>query len=140
MRTLVAKTSSSLGHALIAILQILVLIGLDKVGYLLAERLHLPLPGNLIGMLLLLALLASGLVRLRWIESGALFLLRHLAFFFIPIAVGLMAFIDVFQRDGLSWLVTLVVAAGVGIWAAGSVTQALALHARPAPPAVPARS
>jgi holin-like protein len=140
MRTLVAKTSSSLTHALIAILQILVLIGLDKVGYLLAERLHLPLPGNLIGMLLLLALLASGLVRLRWIESGALFLLRHLAFFFIPIAVGLMAFIDVYQRDGLSWLVTLVVAAGVGIWAAGSVTQALALHALPAAPPVPARS
>lgn len=118
-------------HAPIAIFQIIVLIALNQVGYLFAERLHLPLPGNLVGMLLLLALLASGVVRLSWIEQGASLLLGHLAFFFVPIAVGLMVFADVLQRDGLSWLVTLVLAAGVGIWAAGLVTQALALRARP---------
>jgi holin-like protein len=127
------------GHARIAIFQIIVLIALNQVGYLLVERLHLPLPGNLVGMLLLLALLGSGVVRLSWIESGASILLRHLAFFFVPIAVGLMAFTDVLQRDGLSWLVTLVLAAGVGIWAAGSVTQALALRARPAVSPLPAK-
>jgi holin-like protein len=108
-----------------------VLIALNQVGYVFAEHLDLPLPGNLVGMLLLLALLTSGVVRLSWIESGASLLLGHLAFFFVPIAVGLMAFADVLQHDGLSWLVTLVLAAGAGIWAAGLVTQALALRARP---------
>jgi holin-like protein len=139
MKTLAAGARSIFGHAPIAIFQIIVLIALNQVGYLLAEHLHLPLPGNLVGMLLLLALLASGVVRLSWIESGASILLRHLAFFFVPIAVGLMAFTDLLQRDGLSWLVTLVLAAGVGIWAAGSVTQALALRARPAVPPLPVK-
>ena len=118
-------------HAPFAILQILVLIALNQIGHIVAERLHVPLPGNLVGMLLLLALLSSGVVRLSWIESGASLLLGHLAFFFVPIAVGLMAFADVLQRDGLTWLVTLVLAAGIGIWAAGLVTQAFALRARP---------
>ena len=74
---------------------------------------------------------SSGVVRLSWIETGASLLLGHLAFFFVPIAVGLMAFAGVLQHDGLSWLVTLALAAGAGIWAAGLVTQALALRARP---------
>jgi holin-like protein len=41
-------------------------------------------------MLLLLGLLMSGIVKLEWFESVASLLLTHLAFFFIPIAVGLM--------------------------------------------------
>ena len=126
-----ASSGLFMKHAPITILQIIVLIALNQVGYVFAEHLDLPLPGNLVGMLLLLALLASGVVRLSWIESGASLLLGHLAFFFVPIAVGLMAFADVLQHDGLSWLVTLALAAGAGIWAAGLVTQALALRARP---------
>ena len=117
-------------RASIAIIQIIVLTAFNQVGHIFAEHLHLPLPGNLVGMLILLALLLGGVVRLSWIESGASFLLGNLAFFFVPIAVGLMGFADALQHDGLSWLVTLVLAAGVGIWAAGLVTQALALRAR----------
>ena len=110
--------------ALVLSAQVFALVALNEAGYALAHFAHLPLPGNLIGMLLLLALLGCRIVKLGWLDSAASVLLSHLAFFFIPIAVGLVAFADVLQRDGLSWLVTLVVAAAVGIVAAGITTQA----------------
>lgn len=106
-------------------LQIALLAGFSQLGFMFVDRLHLPLPGNLLGMLFLLALLASGILPLNWIDAGASLLLTHLAFFFVPIAVGLMGFSDLLQQHGLALLVALVLAAGVGIVVAGFVTQLL---------------
>ena len=114
-----------MSNAFATVLQIGALAALSQLGYAAAELLQLPIPGNLAGMLMLLVLLSSGIVRLPWIESGASLLLAHLAFFFVPIAVGLMAFGGLLQRDGVTWLVTLTLSAAVGIACAGFVTQRL---------------
>ena len=45
----------------------------------------------------------AGIVKQQWISGGATLLTRHLAFFFIPIPVGLMGLIDVFVT--LFWIV-----------------------------------
>jgi holin-like protein len=111
---------------LVLALQILALFALNQAGYAVTAALHLPLPGNLVGMLLLLALLASGAVPLRWFDSGASLLVRHLAFFFIPISVGLMGFADLVVHHGPAIVVTLVISAGLGIWVAGLSSQLLA--------------
>jgi holin-like protein len=87
--------------------------------------LQLPIPGNLLGMLLLFALLTSGVVRLEWVEAGVSLLVRHLAFFFIPIAVGLMTFQELFVRNGVAIVVTLIVSAAIGIYVAGFTSQVL---------------
>jgi holin-like protein len=110
--------------ALITI-QIAALLLLSEVGYAFVGTLQLPVPGNLVGMLMLFALLTAGVIRLEWIEAGASLLVRHLAFFFIPIAVGLMAFEDLFVRNGVAIIVTLTVSAGIGIWVAGLTSQVL---------------
>jgi holin-like protein len=55
------------------------------------SRIGLPMPGNVLGMLLLTAALGFGLVRRHWIEAAARFLLDHMALFFVPAGVGLMA-------------------------------------------------
>ena len=112
-------------HAACTLLQIGLLAGLSQLGFSLVDRLDLPLPGNLLGMLFLLGLLASGILPLKWIDSGASLLLAHLAFFFVPIAVGLMGFADLLQRQGPALLAVLALAAAVGIIAAGSVAQVL---------------
>jgi holin-like protein len=85
----------------------------------------LPLPGNLVGLLLLCVGLTAGVVRLPWIEAGASLLVRHLALFFIPIAVGLMAFGDLFVRHGVAIGVTLLVSTAIGIYVAGFMSQVL---------------
>lgn len=126
-------------RAFVLAAQVLALVALNEAGHALAQFAGLPLPGNLIGMLLLLALLGCRIIRLDWIDSAAAVLLSHLAFFFVPIAVGLVAFADVAQRDGLAWLVTLVVAAAIGIVSAGVTTQAFAARAPAARVHKPAR-
>jgi holin-like protein len=74
-------------------------------------------------MLILLALLSGRLVRLEWIEEGASILTRHLAFFFIPIAVGLIAFKEVFLEHGLAIVGTLLVSGTAGILLCGFTAQ-----------------
>jgi holin-like protein len=114
-----------MNHAAILLLQVLALLVLNQAGYATAAALGLPVPGNLLGMLFLLVLLASGVVPLRWIEASASLLTRHLAFFFIPITVGLMGFADVFVADGPAILVTLVLSAAAGICVVGLSAQTL---------------
>ncbi len=96
---------------------------INRSGYLLAHALLLRLPGNLVGMLILFALLSSRLVRVEWFQEGASILTRHFAFFFIPIAVGLIAFKEVFLQHGLAILGTLIVSATAGILLCGFIAQ-----------------
>jgi holin-like protein len=105
--------------------QIAALLLLSEAGHAFVGALQLPLPGNLVGMLLLFALLTGGVIRLEWVEAGASLLVRHLAFFFIPIAVGLMAFENLFVRHGVAIVVTLLVSAALGIYVAGLTSQGL---------------
>ncbi len=64
-----------------------IIFGLYALG--LAGRLvlHIPLPAGVIGMLLLLAALFTGAVKLSHIEDSAQFLLKHMLLFFAPLVV-----------------------------------------------------
>jgi holin-like protein len=96
-----------------------------RCGSFLVGVLHLALPGNVAGMLLMFGLLASGVVKPAWIEVGGGFLLKHFAFFFIPISVGLMAFGALMRQSGLTLLAILMVSAAVGVLVTGISVQAL---------------
>lgn len=121
-------------HAAVILLQITLLLLVNQTAHAVVAALELPVPGNLLGMLILLALLVSGLLPLRYIEAGASLLTRHLAFFFIPITVGLMAFADVFLANGPAILVILVLSAAAGICVAGLSAQRLAARRRGSTP------
>lgn len=56
-------------------------------------------PGSIIGMLLLFLLLNFQLVKLSAVERGATLLLRHMALLFIPVAVGLIAYLEPFTQS-----------------------------------------
>lgn len=71
--------------------EVIIIFGLYYIGEFLSKSLSLPLPGSLIGMILLFLLLNFRIVRLEHISSVSDFLLGHLPFFFIPAGVALMA-------------------------------------------------
>jgi holin-like protein len=108
-----------------AALQISALWALNFAGVWLEKRMVLPIPGNLVGMITLYALLALGIVKLAWFETAGSFLIRHLAFFFVPITVGLMNAGYLLAARGLTILLILAVSAAVGILLAGWVSQVL---------------
>ena len=93
-------------------------------------RLGLQIPGNILGLVLLFVLLSAGIVKERWVSGATTLLTRHLAFFFIPITVGLMGLTDVFVANGAAIVITLVVSAVLGICVAGFTSQALAARKR----------
>lgn len=69
----------------------------------------IPIPGNILGIIVLFALLCCGVFREQWIDTAAPFLLKHMIFFFVPLTVGLMDCYEVFFDYGLVLIVALVV-------------------------------
>ncbi len=103
------------------LLQLAGLLGLNLLGRWIAQSLHLPLPGSVIGMLLLFCLLMTRVIRLEWVEPTAALFNRHLAFFFVPIAVGLLAYGSVIRSDGALMLLAGVLSVTAGIAVTGAV-------------------
>jgi len=58
-------------------LQILGLCAFNAAGVWIVQRTSLPIPGNLVGMIALYALLAAGVIKLSWFEVAGSFLVRQ---------------------------------------------------------------
>ncbi|MBU5210364.1 CidA/LrgA family protein [Heyndrickxia oleronia] len=110
----------------VIICQIFLLWVINELGTFIVNILHIPVPGNIIGMLLLLIFLLTGIIQLKWVDIGASLLNRHLSFFFIPISVGLMTLGSIFMSSGIRLLFILVLSAIIGIIGTGLTSQLLA--------------
>lgn len=71
-----------------------IIFGCLFAGNAIQHLLGIAIPGSIIGMLLLFALLASGVLKVEWIRPGASLFIRHMVFLFVPISVGLMVHFD----------------------------------------------
>ena len=90
------------------------LLGLQMIGELLARGLALPFPGPVVGMMLMLVALRSGYVRAQ-VSAVAEYLLSHLSLLFVPIAVGVTAYLPILQDIGATLLVVLVASTWIGL-------------------------
>ncbi|MHC1747957.1 MAG: CidA/LrgA family protein [Cellulosilyticaceae bacterium] len=70
--------------------QIAILFLICILGQGLSHFLPIPIPGSVIGMLLLLGLLLMKWVKIKHVETVGHFLLKNMAFFFIPAGVSVM--------------------------------------------------
>lgn len=68
-------------------------------GTLLNKWLHLPLPGNLLGMLLLTVSLVTGWIKIEHVEQASSFLLKHMLLFFVPILVGVAQYFGLIAKS-----------------------------------------
>ena len=96
-----------------------------------ARRLSLPVPGSVVGLATLLALLLTGGIAPKWVKAGADWLLSNMLLFFIPAAVAVVQYGGLFKSDG--WRLALVVVAGtltVMVAVAFTVDQAARLERR----------
>jgi holin-like protein len=59
----------------------------------------LPVPGNVMGMALMLLGLFFGLVKEAWLEEASELLLSHMAMFFVPAGVGVMLYLELIGRE-----------------------------------------
>lgn len=85
----------------------------------------LPTPGSVLGIIVLFLLLCSGIVKEEQVSEAAGFFLKHLVFFFVSIAVGLMLWGDVFYEHGFILLVAIVVSSLLPLLAVGWISSFL---------------
>nr|WP_110945056.1 CidA/LrgA family holin-like protein [Paenibacillus phocaensis] len=107
----------------IGILQVAILflasMALNKV----AELLHLPIPGSILGIAVLFTLLKTGVVKLKWIERGANWLLAELLLFFIPSAVGVMQYIPLLESEGVRILIVVILSTVIVMVCSGFIAS-----------------
>ena len=67
-----------------------VILAISLLGELLNHLIPLPVPASIYGLILMLAALCSGLLRVSDVKETAVFLIEIMPMMFIPAAVGLM--------------------------------------------------
>ncbi len=90
-----------------------------------AHVLHLPIPGNVIGMVILTMSLMLGIVRLEQVKPVADGLLKYLALLFVPPGVGLLLYGDLLKASWLAIGVSLVVSTVIVLGTVGLLQQYL---------------
>ena len=88
--------------------QVLLYAGLFVFAQYLVSWLHLPLPANLVGMVLMLALIICRVIPLSWIRAGARWLLAEMLLFFVPAVVAVVNYTQLLLVDG--WRIFAVIA------------------------------
>lgn len=71
--------------------QIGIVFGICLLGQIVSAYLPFAVPGSVISMILLFLLLVSRIIKVDHIRTKADFLLKNMAFFFIPAGVGIIA-------------------------------------------------
>lgn len=79
-----------------------ILLAFNFIGIWLQTSFHIPLPGNVIGLILFTIALFAKLVKLEWVETTANWFTGHMMLFFLPFVVGTMAFFPLIGRNWLS--------------------------------------
>jgi holin-like protein len=100
-------------------------------GELLARLLQLPLPGPVVGMVLLLVGLRWPLVRTP-VGAVADALLAHLSLLFVPVGVGVMTHMGLLSQYGVRMLVAIVLSTWIGLAVTALVLRTLLRREPPA--------
>jgi holin-like protein len=89
--------------------QILLIILLWWLGETLSRQLQLPLPGSIVAMAALLALLGSRLLPVEYLRRGADTLLDNMLLFFVPACMAVIEYPELVGPTGLKLLLVIVV-------------------------------
>lgn len=105
------------------LLQLLAITGFYLVGESLQAFFNIPLPGSIIGFLLLFAALMLKIYPIEWIDSGAHFLLAFLPLYFVPATVGVVEYGELFSGKGILLIPIVMVSTFLTMAASGWVSQ-----------------
>lgn len=86
-----------------------IISGILFMGHLIEKIMRIPIPGTVLGMIILLLLLLTGIIKLRMIDEVSQFLLDHLTFFFLPAGVGLISQLDMVKEKWVPMLIVIVI-------------------------------
>ena len=95
--------------------QLMIILAAYFLGMILQIFFCLPIPGTVLGLILLFLALALGIVKTEMIEDICEVLISHMSFLFIPAGVGLMTSFEILKGKVISFSVITVVSTFV-VW------------------------
>ncbi|MCU7121183.1 CidA/LrgA family protein [Salmonella enterica] len=108
MAVAISRVTPAVVQRLQVPVQVLLYAGLFIFSQYLVSWLHLPLPANLVGMVLMLALIVCRIIPLSWVRAGARWLLAEMLLFFVPAVVAVVNYAHLLLADG--WRIFSVIA------------------------------
>ncbi|NDO81760.1 murein hydrolase regulator LrgA [Citrobacter sp. NCU1] len=108
MAVAISRVTPAVVQRLQVPVQVLLYAGLFVFAQYLVSWLHLPLPANLVGMVLMLALIVCRVIPLKWVRAGAHWLLAEMLLFFVPAVVAVVNYTQLLLVDG--WRIFAVIA------------------------------
>ncbi|MFJ3389750.1 MULTISPECIES: CidA/LrgA family protein [unclassified Lysinibacillus] len=109
------------------VVRIIVQIGILNIFYYMGvgivALLHVPLPGSVIGLLLLALSLNFKILKVEYIQDGAGFLIGVLTLFFIPATVGVIDYPELFSTTGLLIILAVIASTLISIYVTGLLSQ-----------------
>ncbi|WP_223788144.1 CidA/LrgA family protein [Marinicella meishanensis] len=92
-----------------------VLIAYDQLGQWLMRTVQWPIPGSVVGMMLMFLTLLLIKQPPTAVVQASMSLLKHLAFFFVPAGVGILLLFDLLANEWLAMLVSMVLSTVISL-------------------------
>ncbi|OIN68245.1 CidA/LrgA family protein [Exiguobacterium sp. KRL4] len=108
------------------LLQIVLISCFAMIGDVVSTGLQLPLPGNIIGLILLYLALKSRLLKVSCVEQGGRLLLLVMPLFFVPALSGIMDYTVFMRQSGLQVLVILIISSLLTLTGSAFIVDRLA--------------
>ncbi|CAK7027983.1 CidA/LrgA family protein [Tissierella carlieri] len=102
-----------------------IILGILFIAHIIQQIAKIPIPATVLGMIILLICLLTGILKLEKIETVSEFFLDHLTFLFIPGGVGLIASLELIKEQWLPILVVIILTTALTIVVTGLTVQLL---------------
>ncbi|MDY6012386.1 CidA/LrgA family protein [Clostridium sp.] len=101
----------------------LIIFAICLIGDAIVSLTGIPIPGNIIGLLLLLVALCTKIIKVEQVDTVSTFFLDHLAFFFIPAGVNLMTSLGLLKSSIIQIIIVCIVTTAIVIASTGLIVQ-----------------
>jgi holin-like protein len=95
--------------------QFMIILFMYFLGIVLQTLMNLPIPGTVLGLIILFLSLQTKLIKVEMLEEVSEFLLAHMAFLFVPAGVGLMTALNVLSGKWLQFLIFIIITTTI-VW------------------------
>lgn len=103
--------------------QFLILLVINFAGVIIQNLFHLPLPGTILGMLILFVLLWTKVLKVKSVEKVCDFLILNMIIFFLPPAVELLEYMTLLKTGFFKILVLLIVTTVITMVVTGKTVE-----------------
>lgn len=103
--------------------QLFIILCFSFIGEMISKGFDLPIPGSVIGMVLLFLALQFKVLDVRSVEKAGNFLLSNLSLLFVPASVGIMVYFPLIKENWWILLIILLLTSGFTLIFVGLLVQ-----------------